>query len=194
MRKTDVSNAKNQDILHDTALTPDVMNVMNMDISSWNAPIGYPLQEHQHHTTRHIETATQDHALDTTGKTEKEETGPDHSLDTADTAAPAIVTCTEAAPDHNNMTASATIEAAQDDPVQHTEHTVAGPAMTHHTGHTANPPHTATHQATALRTAANHIHAHPTDHQSKIHIKEDNVVWDYTPIREPQKSHPKKGT
>ena len=67
-------NAKNQDTSHDTALTSDVMNVMNMAISSWTALTEYPLQEHQHHTTRHTETATPDQALDTTGKTEKEET------------------------------------------------------------------------------------------------------------------------
>ena len=92
-----------------------------------------PLQEHQHHTTRHPETATPDQALDTTRKTEKEETGPDHSLDIADTAAPAIVTCTEAAPDHNNGAGSATIEAAQDKPIQHIKDTVAGPIITNHT-------------------------------------------------------------
>ena len=67
------------------------MNVMNMDISSWTALPGYPLQEHQHHTTRHTETATPDQALGTTRKTEKEKTGPDHSLDTADTTAPAMM-------------------------------------------------------------------------------------------------------
>ena len=37
MRKTDASYARNQATLHDTALTSDVMNVMNMDISSWTA-------------------------------------------------------------------------------------------------------------------------------------------------------------
>ena len=36
-RRTNVFNAKNQDTSHDTALTSDVMNVMNMDISSWTA-------------------------------------------------------------------------------------------------------------------------------------------------------------
>ena len=58
MRKTDVSSAKNQETLHDTALTSNVMNVMNMNISSWTALTKYPLQEQQYHITRHTETAT----------------------------------------------------------------------------------------------------------------------------------------
>ena len=68
MRKTDVSNAKNQDVLHATALTSDVMNAMNMDISSWTALTEYFLQEHQHHTTRHTEIVTPDQAQGTTRK------------------------------------------------------------------------------------------------------------------------------
>ena len=60
MRKTNASNAKNWDTLHDTALTSDVMNLMNMDILSWTALTEYPLQEHWHHTTRHTEIATLD--------------------------------------------------------------------------------------------------------------------------------------
>ena len=139
-----------------------------------------------------METVTPDQALDTTGKTEKEETSPDHSLDTAGITAPAVMTCTVATPNHNNRTGSAAIEAAQDDPIQHTEDTVAGPTMTHHIGHTANPPHTTAHQATTLRTTADHIHTHPTDHQSTIHTKEDHTVQDHTPIREP-KNHTQGG-
>ena len=152
------------------------MNVINMDILSWTALTGYHLQENWHHTTSHAETATLDQAQDTTGKTEKEETGPDHSLDTADTAAPAVVTCTEAAPDHNNGTDTASIEVAQDHPTQHTEDTVADPTMTHHTGHTVNHPHTKAHQVTALRNAVDHIQIDPTDHPNVIHTKEDHAV------------------
>ena len=66
--------------MHDTALTSSVMNMMNMETLSWTALTEYPLQEHWHHTTRHTETATTDLALGTTGKTDKEETGPDHTL------------------------------------------------------------------------------------------------------------------
>ena len=58
------------------------------------------------------------------------------------------MTCTEATPDHNNRTGSAAIEAAQDDPIQHIEDTVTGHTVTHHTGYTANPSHTAASQAT----------------------------------------------
>ena len=164
MRKTNVSNAKNQDILHDTTLTSYVMNVMNMDILSWTTFKGYPLQEQWYHTTGHTETAIPDQALDTTGKTKKKETIPDYSPDTAVTTAPAIMTCIEAAPDYKNGKDSATIEEAQDNTIQHTKDTVADPTMAHHTGHTANPPHTTAHQATTLRTAADHIQAHPTNH------------------------------
>ena len=120
-----------------------VMNVMNSDTSSWTALTEYPLQGPQHHTTRHIEIATTDLALGTAKKTEKEETSPDHSLDTANITALATMTYIEATPDHNNGTGTATIEAAQDDSIQHTEDTAIGPAKTHHTGHTANPPLTA---------------------------------------------------
>ena len=102
-----------------------------MDISSWTALTKYPCQEHQCHITRHTELSMPDQALDTTEKIEMEETGPDHSLDIADTTALAIMTCTAAAPDCNKGEGTATIETAQDNPIQHTEDTVTDPAMTH---------------------------------------------------------------
>ena len=58
---------------HCTALTSDVINVMNMDTLSWTALIKYPLQEHQCHITRHIEITTPDQALDTAKKMAKED-------------------------------------------------------------------------------------------------------------------------
>ena len=64
---------------------------------------------------------------------------------------PAIVTCVEAAHNHNNGTGTATVEAAQDDPIQHTKDTATGSAVMHHTCHTTNPLHTAACQATILR-------------------------------------------
>ena len=88
------------------------MNVMNTDISSWTALTEYPLQEHQHHTTKHTEIATTDPAQGTNEKTEEEETCPDYSLDTANIIAPAIMTYTGSTPDHSNGTGTATIEAA----------------------------------------------------------------------------------
>ena len=70
------------------------------------------------------------------------------------------MTCTEAAPDHNNRTGTAAIEAAQDNnPIWHTEDTVTDPAMTHHTGHTANHPHITAHQVTTHRIAVDHLHS-----------------------------------
>ena len=64
-------NAKNQDTSHDTALTSDVTNAMNMDIFSRTALTKYPLLEHWCHITGHIEIATPDEALDITEKIEK---------------------------------------------------------------------------------------------------------------------------
>ena len=175
MKSTNVFIVKNQDTSHNTALTSDIMNVMIMDISSWTALTKYPLQEHWHHITRHTETTATDWALNTTGKTEKEETDPDHNLGTAGIAALAIVTCTEAASDHNRI-GTAAIEAAQDNPIQHTEDIVTDPAITYHTSHTTNHPHTAAHQVTAHRTAVDHIHAHPTGCPNIIQTKEDHTI------------------
>ena len=152
-----------------------------MDISSWTSLTKYPLQEHQLHITMHTESTAPDQALDTTRRTDKEETGLDHSLDTADIAAPATVTYTETTPDHNNGRGKAAIGAAQNNPFQCTKDTVADPTMTHHTGHIANHPHTAAHQVTPLGIAIDHINANPTDCQNIIHTKED-----HTPIREPK--------
>ena len=95
------------------------------------------------------------------------------------------MTCTEATPDHNNGTDTASIEAAQHYPTQHTENTVADPAMTHHN---ANHPYTAAHQLTTHRIAVDHIHTHPTDHQNITHTKEGHTVQDHTPINK-SKNH-----
>ena len=70
-------------------------------------------------------------------------TGPDHSLGIADIAAPAIMTCAEATPDHNKGMGIATMEAAQDNPIQHTEATATEIAMRQHTDHAIDHPHTA---------------------------------------------------
>ena len=116
---------------------------------------------------------------------DKENTGQDQSLDTTGIAAPATVTYPEAASDLNNGTGTATIEANQDDPIQHTKNTVTDPTMTHCTTHTTNHPHTTAHQVVTLRTAIDHIHTHPTDCQIIIHTKEDHTIQDCTPIRDP---------
>ena len=119
-------------------------------------------------------------------KIKKEETGPDASLDIADTIAPAIMTPTEATQDHNNGMGTAAIKVAQDNPTQHTNDMVTDPIKTHHTSHTTNCPHTAAHQDTTLRTAVDHTHTHPVDCQNIIHTKEDPAVYDCTPNREPE--------
>ena len=122
-------------------------------------PGGTPAQHHKVHRN-----ATPGQALGTTKKIKKGETGPDHSPGIADITAPAITTCTEAALDHNKGMGTATIEAAQGDPIQHTQATVTEPAMTHHTNHTTDHSITAAHLVTILRATVGHIHAHPTNH------------------------------
>ena len=156
-----------------TALTSYVMNT---DISSQTVLTEYLLQEHQCHTTRHTEIVTPDQAQGTTGKIEKVETDPDYSLDIADITAPAIMTCTEAVPHHNNGTGTGAIEAVQDDPIQHTGNTVTGHAMIHHTSHTTNPPHATAHQATTLRTTVDHINGLLTDCQNIVHAEKVHAV------------------
>ena len=49
---TDAFNARNQETLHDTALTSDAMNAKNMDIYSWTAL--------KNTAFRHTSTASQD--------------------------------------------------------------------------------------------------------------------------------------
>ena len=88
------------------------------------------------------------------------------SLNTANIAAPAVVTCTAAAQDHDNGTGTAAIEVAQNDPIQHTNDIVTDPAMTYHTSHTA------AHQVTAYRSS------------NIIHTKEDHAAQDHTSSRD----------
>ena len=104
----------------------------------------------------------------------------------ADIKALAIVTCTEAAPDHNKGMGRDAIGAAQGNLIQHTEAIAIGPTMTDHTGHTADNPHTTAHQVTPLRTAAGHVHVHPIDHQNIFHTTEDHAVQDHTPTKGPK--------
>ena len=96
------------------------------------------------------------------------------------------MTYTEGAPDYNNGMGTVTIEAVQDNPIQHTEDTVIDLTMTHHTDHTTYHPHTAGHQVTVHRIAVDHIHAHPTDCQNITHTKEGHTVQDHTPIKKPK--------
>ena len=175
------------------------MNTINVDTLSWTALTKYPLQEHWQHITRHTNIATPDQAHGTTGKTKKEETSPDHSLHTADSAGQAVMTCTEATSDQSNETDTAIIEAAQDSPIQHTRDMATDPTVTHCTGHTAHLPHTAAlqtttlkitvdqitaHQATTLKIAVVYTYYHPTNHQSIDHTKKDHTAQYHIPTTE----------
>ena len=84
------------------------------------------------------------------------------------------MTCIEATLDHNKGMGTATIEAAQGNPIQHTKATVAEPAMTHHTSHIADHPHTTANQVTTLRTTVDHIHINSIYHQNITDTKEDH--------------------
>ena len=95
-----------------------------------------------------------------------------------------MITCTDPIPDHNNGTGTAAIEAAQDDPIQHTGNTGTGYALIHHMGDTANPPHTTAHQATPLRITVDHIHDLPTDCQNVMHTKR---IMQFEIILQPRK-------
>ena len=141
-----------------------------MDYPQRIPPSGMPAPHYKAHRNSHTR------AQHTTRKTEKVETDLDHSLDTANTIAPAIVNCTEAAPDHNDRTGTVTIEAAQGNPIQHTGDTVTGHAMTHHTSHTTNPPHTAVYQATTLRIAVDCVLNLLTNHQNIAHTRKNHAV------------------
>ena len=83
------------------------------------------------------------------------------------------MTYTEATSDFNKGIGTDAIGAAQGNPIQHTEATAAEPAMTHHTSHTTDNPHTTVHQGTTLRTTVGHIHS--IDHQNIFHTTEDHV-------------------
>ena len=139
----------------------------NSDTSSWTALMEYPLQGHWHHTTRHTEIPTTDLALGTTGKTEKEETGPDLSLDTANIIAPAIHDlhrgCSQSQQwDRHSCHRSSSRWSHS----AHWGHSCRSCHDTPHQSHQQILKHTAAHQATTLRIAVDHTHNHPTN-QSK---------------------------
>ena len=96
-------------------------------------------------------------------------------------------------PDCNKGMGTATIEAAQGNPIQHTEAIVTEPAVTHHTGHITDHPHTTAHPVTSLRTPVDHVHAYCTDHWNIMHTAEAHAVQHCTPTTEP-KNHTLVGT
>ena len=196
MMKTDVSNVKGLDPSQDTALTSDVTNVMSIEKSSWTVLTKYLLQNHHQHIIRRTEVTRTNIAQVTTGIIRKEETTLDHILDTADIAAPVVMTCTEAVPDHRTETDTAAIEVAQDSSTPYTGDIVTDPAVTHPTGHTTHiaviqtttletaAEHRATYQAATLETTVDPSHDHPTNHQSIALTKRDLAAQYHIPIME----------
>ena len=112
-----------------------------MDCPNKILPSGTPAQHQMMAKICH----TRSSFIDTAEKIQTGETCPDHSLGIADITAPAIMTCTEAAPDCNKGKGTSATEAAQGDPIQHTKATATEPTMTHHTSHTTDHPHTTAH-------------------------------------------------
>ena len=143
-----------------------------------------------------MEVATQDQAEGTIGKIGKERTTLDHILDTVDITASAVVTCTEAAPDHSTRTDTAAIEVAEDDLTTHTGDIATDPTMTHHTSHTAHitviqtttldsaAEHITAHQATALKTTVDQAPDHHSTHQNTGCTKRDHTAQYHIPTME----------
>ena len=80
MKKIAVSSFKNQDILHEIALTSSAMSTTNMVTLSWTAHTEYLLQELQQHITNHTRVIMPDQVWGTTMKIETDKANPDHSL------------------------------------------------------------------------------------------------------------------
>ena len=93
---------------------------------------------------------------------------------------------TETPPDHNKGMGTDAIEAAQGDPIQHTEATATEPTMTHCTSHTTDDLPTTAHLVTTLRTAVGHNDIHPTDFQNIFYTTENHAVQDHTPTKGPE--------
>ena len=174
-KKIAVSGVKNQDILHDIALTLGTMSVMNMVTLSWNAHTEYLLQELQQHITNHTGVAMPDQVQGTTVKTETDEANQDHSPIFVDITAQVITIHIEATLGHNTEIDATTTGAVHDDLAQFTEDTATDITMTLHTGHITDPPTFKDLQVMNLRIAVDHIHDHPIDPQDmdladQIHI------------------------
>ena len=135
-----VSNVKNQDILHDIALTLGAMNVINMVISSWTVHTEYLLPELQWHITNHAKITMLDWVWDTTVKIETGKANPDHSPTPVDIAAWVTTICIEAALDHNTSIDAATTGPAHYDLTQPTEDIATDLTITHHYSHIADHP------------------------------------------------------
>ena len=94
---------------------------------------------------------------------------PDHSPTTEGITAHVIAICIEAALDHNTGIDAANTGAAHKDLTQPTEDTATDLAMTHHTGHIADPPSIKTLWVTNPKIAVGQAHDHPTNCQGMNH-------------------------
>ena len=167
-----------------------------MDISSWLALTKYLLHECLQHIARHTEVITQDQVQSTIWKTVKDENALGHILDTADIAAPSILTCTGATKDHCTRTDIAAIEVGQDSLTPHIRDIATDPAMTHNDSHTTHitviqtttlgttAEHITACQATTLKTTVDPAHNCPTTHQSTGHTRRNCAPQYHIPSSE----------
>ena len=158
-----VSCVKNQDLLHNIALTLGAMSVTNIVTLSWTAHTEYLLQEPQQHITNSTKVTTPNQFQGTTVKIETGKADPDHSPTFKDITAQVIVICIEATLDCNTRTDVATTGAAHDDLTQTTEDTTSYLTMTHHPNHITDHPNIKALQVINPEITVDHIHTHPTD-------------------------------
>ena len=129
-----------------------------------------------------------DWAQGTTGKIEKDETGPEHSCTTEDITVRVIAIYTEATLDHNTGIDTATTEAAHDDLTQHTEDAAKDLAMTHCIGHITDHPCMAAVWVIDPKIIVGHTHNHPTDLQGMNHTDQIHTA------AEQEESYTQRGT
>ena len=144
---------------------------------------GLPSQNTPFRDTSNIPKSTQKllqqiYLLWTTGKTEKEETSPDHSLDTANIIAPAVMTCIDAAPYHNDGTGTTASSRQTNLAIwghnQRSHHDT--PHQSHHKS--------STHCSSSGYHSQDHTHNYLTNHWSIVYTKMDHAFQDHTPARE----------
>ena len=128
-----------------------------------------------------------DQVQDTAMKTETGKANPDHNLIFEEITAWVILIPTEAALDHNTGIDMASTGAVHNNHAPPIGPTAIDLTMTHHIDHIADHPHIEVLQLINPEIAVGHIHDHPTDLQSRMHIDQVHTpadhVEDHTPRR-----------
>ena len=180
MKRIAVSNVKNQDILHDIALTLGAMYTINIVISSWTVHKEYLLPEIQKHFTNDTRVTMPDQVWGTAMKIKTGKASADQSPTMEDIAAWVIVIHTEAILDHNTVIDVATTEGAHNDLTQPIKDTATNVAMTHHTSHITDCLHLTAVWVINPEITIGHTHDHLTDLQGTNHEDQIHTLlgWD----------------